>query len=103
MPMTLSEQWTLLEDPTLGEKCSASALLSAKTIMLELASVTNHANRLIWAAATFENPVSAGNKMRRAVVSWYAATKTLAQMASITDAEIQSVVDGAVNVFATGS
>lgn len=101
--MTLAEEWTLLEDPTLREKCSAAALNSAKTIMLELSSVTNHANRLLWAKETFRDPISAGTAMLRALVSFYAATKTLTQMAALTDAEIQAVIDGAVNVFATGA
>lgn len=101
--MTLAEAWTLLEDAPLGEKSSAAALVAAKDIMLEATSVANHANRLLWAKTTFGNPVAAGNEMRKALVAYYAGTKTLAQMAALTDAEIQTLVNNAVNVFATGA
>jgi poly-gamma-glutamate capsule biosynthesis protein CapA/YwtB (metallophosphatase superfamily) len=101
--MTLADAWTLLEDPALSQKTSAAALVAAKDIMLENVNTANHANRLVWAASTFTDHVGAGNQMRKALVSYYTATKTLAEMAALTDAEIQTVVNAAVNVFATGA
>lgn len=99
---TLSEIYTLLEDPTLKEKVASACLIAAQAIIEEDAGTTNHANRLKWAKATFKNPVQAGDDLLKAVL----AANNSAALASITsasDSTIQTAVNAAVDVFADGT
>jgi len=99
---TLSEIWTLLEDPTLKEKVSAACLVAAEAIRTEDSGTANHANRLKWAKSVLKNPVQAGDDMLKAVL----AANSSASLAAITgasDSTIQTAVDAAVNIFADGT
>lgn len=78
-----------------------AVFVSATNIMTEAGTVTNHANRLIWAKTVFDDPAAAGLKMMWPVLAQN-RTATLAQITGATDADVQTAVDAAVNVFAQG-
>lgn len=98
---TLSELWTLLEDPSLKEKVSAACLIAAEAIRVEDAGTANHANRLLWARKVLEDPVKAGDDMLKAVLAANASAP-LASITGASDSTIQTAVNAAVNIFATG-
>jgi hypothetical protein len=83
-------------------RIEVACIVSAETIRTEADSVTNHANRLKWAKATYGSSRAAAEKM---LMSLLAANKALtsAQLISVTDAALQTAVDSAVNIFADGT
>lgn len=99
---TLSELWTLLEDPALKEKVSAACLVAAEAIRTEDDQTANHTNRLKWAKGVMTDPVKAGDDMLKAVLAANAGA-SLASITGATDATIQTAVDAAVNIFADGT
>lgn len=83
-------------------RIEVACIVAAETIRTEADSVTNHANRLKWAKATYSAPRPAAEKM---LMSLLAANKalTVAQLTSVSDASIQTAVDAAANIFADGT
>lgn len=98
---TLAELSGFLNDPSLTSKCNAACLVAAAAIINEDAGTANHANRLLWAKKVFQDPVGQGTLMLRAVLALN-STATTAQITGAADATIQSAVNTAVNVVATG-
>lgn len=98
---TYSELNTLISDPALSERVGIGLLVAAQTILDELPSVTNHANRLKWAKKVLTDPNGNRDDMLRAVLAAN-NTLTLAQITSATDAQIQAKIDAAVDIFADG-
>lgn len=99
---TLTELSSLLNDPTLTSKCNAACLVAASAIIGENSGTSNHANRLLWAKKVFQDPVSQGQLMLRAVLAANNAA-TLTAINTASDATIQSAVNAAVDVVANGS
>lgn len=85
----------------LVNKVRVAVVVAATSIMTEAGTTTNHANRLIWAKTVFADPASAGQKMMWPVLAQNRAL-TLAQITGAVDADVQTAVDAAVNVFAQG-
>ena len=85
----------------LNRRVQAACAIAAETIRGEDVGTTNHANRLTWAAGVFVDP---GGESRRMLWAVLAANKdsTVAQITGATDAQIQTAVDTAVDLFATG-
>ena len=90
-----------VEDPSLNKKVRIACVVAAEAVRVEAGATPNHANRLLWAKAVFEDPISAGERMIWAIL---AQNKDLtpAQIAGATDAQVQSGVENAIDVFATG-
>jgi hypothetical protein len=88
-------------DDGLRRKIRVAVIVAAETIRTELPSVPNNANRLLWAKATFENPEQSAAKIIWPVLAQNRAS-TLAAILTANDATVQTAVDAAVNVFATG-
>jgi len=86
----------------LRNKLTVAVSIAAETIRVEDVGTANHANRLTWAKGVFEHPDGATESMLWALL---AANKdlTIAQIEAATDAAIQTKVDAAVDVFATGA
>lgn len=99
---TLAELSTLLNDGPLTDKCKSACLVAANTILLESAGTANHANRLKWAKKVFQDPVSQGTLMLRAVLAAVNGT-SLAGINGASDAAIQGAVNSAVDSVADGS
>lgn len=98
----LSELSTLLNDGPLTDKCKAACLVAANAIIGEAGATPNHVNRLKWAKKVFQDPVSQGTLMLRAVLGAN-STATVAQINGAADATIQSAVNAAVDTVADGT
>lgn len=104
---TYEELFGLHNDSALKNRVTPACIIAAETIRAGDDTVdppwdqTNNTNRLIWAAAVFDDPRREANRMFWALL---AANKdlTVAQIQAATDAAIQSNVSTAVDLFATG-
>lgn len=78
-----------------------ACIVAAHTIAGEAAGTTNHTNRLKWAASVMANPDAESTRMMWFVL---AANKssTIGQIQGATDAQIQTAVNNAVDLFAQG-
>ena len=76
-------------------------MIAAEAIRTESDQTTNHANRLIWAAGVFDNPRQEAERMYWALLAANEA-QTVATITSASDSAIQTNVDAAVDLFATG-
>ncbi len=98
---TLTELSSLINDGPLTDKTKSACLVASQAIILESTGTANHVNRLKWAKKVFQDPVSQGTLMLRAVLAAN-STATLAQINSAADATIQTAVNNAVDVVADG-
>lgn len=99
---TYAELYDLRTDSAIKNRVITACIIAAETIMLELDTVENHANRLLWAKDVFANPAAEANRMYMAILAAN-NTLTVAQIQAATDAGIQTNVDDHVNLFADGS
>lgn len=99
---TYDELLTASENPALVKHIRVACMIAAEAIRTEAAGTTNHANRLIWAKAAFADPVTVGQRMVWAVLAQNAGA-ALASITGASDATVQTAVNAAVDVFATGS
>lgn len=99
---TYIELFSTQSDQALFQRVTTACIIAAETIRSEGDGVTNHPNRAIWAADVFANPRHEARRMMWAVL---AANKdnTVAQITGATDIQIQTAVDSAVDLFATGA
>ena len=98
---TYTELYDLKTDSVLRNRVMVACIIAAETVMAELDTVENHANRLIWAAKVFANPAVEANRMFMAILAANAATD-VAVIQSATDVAVQTNVDDHVDLFATG-
>lgn len=98
---TYQELYGLHNDSTLKNKVVAACIIAAETVMAEIDTTPNHADRLLWAAAVFASPQIEASRMYWAVL---AANKDapVAAIRSASDGAIQTNVDAHVDLFATG-
>lgn len=85
----------------LQNKVRVACVIAADTIRSEDVGIGNHANRLLWAAAVLTNPASEAKRMMWALLAANKDTD-VAQIVDATDAQIQTAVDAAIILFATG-
>lgn len=99
---TYVELRQLFSHSELKNRIEVACIVAAESIRTEDGAVTNHANRLIWAKATFANPNSKRDEM---LMGLLAANKdsTVEEITAVTDAALQTLVNAAVDVFADGS
>lgn len=98
---TYASLYDLNNNSLLKNKVQVACLVSAETIMAELDTVPNHANRLVWSAKVFANPQYEADRMFWAIIAAN-NTLTIEQITGATDLAIQNAVDGHVDLFATG-
>ena len=98
---TYEELFGLNNNSALLNRVRVACIIAAETVMLELGTVDNHANRLLWAKGVFASPEAEAGRMFMAVL---AANSTLAveQITGATDEGIQSAVNDHVDLFADG-
>jgi hypothetical protein len=98
---TYSELRALFGHDDLRHRAEVAVIVAAETIRNEDGGTPNHANRMVWAKAVFGNPVSAAAEMLMALL---AANKdsAVAAITDVSDSALQTLVDAAVDVFATG-
>lgn len=99
---TYTELYGLYANSDLRNRVSVACLVAATTIINEAPATTNHSNRLVWAKKTFESPESVATPMLMAVLAAN-NTATVAQITGVSDAALQTLVNGQVNAFATGA
>ena len=66
---TYDELRGLFSENQLQNRIQVACIVAAETIRNEDPGVTNHANRLIWAKAAFENPEGISKKMLMALLA----------------------------------
>lgn len=98
---TYTELRGLINDPTLKDKISVALLIAAEAIRTEDPQTTNHANRVKWAKKVLQDPDGNADDMLRALLAQNASL-TVAQIQGVTDANLQTAVNNAVNLFADG-
>jgi hypothetical protein len=99
---TYEELYSLRNDSALKNKVTVACIVAAETVMNELVSVDNHANRLLWAKAVFANPKGEADRMFSAILAANSASD-VAVIQAATDAAIQTNVDDHIDLFADGS
>ena len=99
---TYEELYALRNDSALRNRVTTACIIAAETVMNELVSVDNHANRLIWAKAVFAGPSGEANRMFMAILAANSGLDGSA-IQSATDAAIQANVDSHIDLFADGS
>ena len=98
---TYTELYSLQSDDSLRNKVAVACIVAAEAIRVEDGGTANHANRLLWAKASFEDPIGAAEPMLRALLAANKAA-TEANISGASDVSIQTNVDAAVDIFATG-
>lgn len=98
---TYNELLSLFNHNDLKNRIIVACIVAANTIRKEDAGTTNHANRLLWARDAFANPTQQASQMLMALLAENKAA-TVAAITSVSDADLQTLVDAAVNVFAAG-
>lgn len=98
---TYNELYGLRNNSELRNKVVVAVIVAAETIRNEDGGTPNHANRLLWAAQAFANPLPLGQQILWALL---AANKDNAVPAieGASDEVIQAAVDAVVDLFATG-
>ena len=96
------ELYGLQNNDDLHHKIATAVIVAADAIRTEDGAVVNHANRLLWARAAFESPLTIAQHVMWAVL---AANKdaTVANILAATDSSIQTAVDNVIDVFANGA
>jgi len=89
------------EDVDLNRRMRVAVVVAAETVRSEAPATANHANRLLWAKAVFENPDHEAKRILWAVLAQN-KDATLAQITGASDTVVQSAVNNAIDVFATG-
>ena len=97
-----TELRNLFSDDALKNKVEVACIIAAEGIREEDPNKLNHTNRVLWAKQAFESPGAVREKMLMALL---AANNALAaeEITGATDAQIQTKVDEAVDVFADGN
>lgn len=98
---TYLELRQLFGNGDLLNRIEVAVIVAAETIRNENEATTNHANRLLWAKEVFGAPRPSAEKMLMALLAANKALTT-AQLLAAADATLQTAVDNAVNIFATG-
>ena len=100
--MTLVDNFNLRASDSLRNRIVAACWIAAEGIRNEDAATENHANRLAWARRVFADPGDGPDllKVFRAVLM---NSTIRAAGEAATDNDIQSAVNGLVDLFATGS
>lgn len=96
---TYTELLQAAENPAITSKVRVACIIAAETVRTEGTGVANHALRLTWAKAVFANPETEAKRMLWAVLAQN-RSNTLAAILAATDAQVQTAVDAAVDVFA---
>lgn len=98
---TYDELLLAAEDAGLNKHIRVACVIAAEAIRTEVTGTANHANRMLWAKAVFQNPGAEAQRMVWAVLAQNKSA-TLAAITGASDATVQTAVNAAVDVFAIG-
>lgn len=93
---TYAELLSAAENSTLQQKVRVAVVIAAETVRTESIGTTNHAARRVWAKKVLADPDVV--PMLWAVLAQNKGA-ALATILSSTDAQVQTAVDAAVDVF----
>lgn len=96
---TYKELFDLSSSDDLRNKVQVACIIAAETVRAESEAVNNHANRLKWAKAVFENPASMAKTMLWAILAGNSSA-TVSQIVNASDSAIQTKVTAAIDLFA---
>lgn len=99
---TYGELYALQHDSDLRNRMAVAVVVAAETVRTENVNTTNHANRLIWAKNALANPQAEAIRMLWGALAQN-RTLTVAQITGASDASLQTAVNNAIDLFATGS
>lgn len=86
-------------DNDLWMKVAGACMIAAMDIAEESPATPNHANRIVWAVSVRDNAKAMAKSM---LVKILQDATIAADVTAATDAQIQTVVNGLINDFATG-
>ena len=89
------------EHQDLTRRVRVAVIVAAEAVRAESGGTANHPNRLVWAKGVFERPDQEAQRMLWVVLAQN-KDATLAQIIGASDSVVQSAVNAAVDVFATG-
>ena len=98
---TYIELFNLRDDSDLRNKTAVAVVVAAEQVRLEADTTPNHANRLLWSKAVFENPIEEATRMLWVLLAGNKSL-TVAQIKGASDIAMQTKVDAAVDLFAVG-
>lgn len=93
---------TLFSDTALLNRIEVACIVAAKTIRNEGSETPNHVDRLLWAQAAYTDPSAMRHPMLRELLAEN-KDSTVQQITDVLDTDLQTLVDAAVDLFATGS
>ena len=99
---TYEELLKASEDGLLNKRVRVACIIAAEDIRSENIATANHANRLTWAKGVFTNPNTEAQRMLWSVLAQNKSA-SLAAILAAGDNAVQSAVNAAVDVFATGA
>ena len=97
--LTLHQLFDLRTSSSLRNRVAAACWKAAQAVFNEDPQAPNHTNRLAWARRVLEDD-GEGAEVLRVFRALLTSTAIQAAGEAATDADIQSAVDGLVNVFA---
>ena len=92
----------LFNDNELKNRIEVAIIIAAEDIRTEDSETLNHANRLVWARAAFNSPKTFSGSMLRRLLAEN-SEETVEVIQSVSDENLQILVDDAVDIFAGGS
>lgn len=78
---------------------AGACLSAARDIENEDAETTNHTNRMVWVGQVLDNPLVKAKELLRDVT---ANVTVAAALPTAVDGDVQFVVNGLINTYATG-
>lgn len=98
---TYAELLTLSTNAAIINKIRVAVVIAAEVVRTEEDTAPNHTNRLLWAKQVYANPDLEAQRMVWAVLAQNKDANA-AVIQGADDATVQSAVNAAVDVFATG-
>jgi hypothetical protein len=89
-------------DSNLQDRTRVAVVVAADNIRSDVAPPANQTARLLWASNVMANPVQEARRMIWAVLAANKAA-SIAQIDAVTDEQLQTAVDAAVDLFADNS
>lgn len=94
-----SDLYNEYKSDLLLQRVTSAIFVAADTVLNEDIATVNHANRLIWARDVFTDPTNHARPFLSAILGANNAA-TITQIQGSTDAQIQTNVNAAIDVFA---
>lgn len=91
-----------VSDSIVKQSFIGAMIVAASQILTEDPGTSNHANRLLWAAAVQADPQTEGASMWRAAMSSATVVDAIKNGADVTDNAVQNVCNGLIDTVATG-